>query len=285
MSRIVKIIFGFYLAVAFLLVAKIFLWDVPSLRFFNPGTTAFMRRHDGAVTSSWVPLSQMPSAIARCLVASEDAKFYSHDGIDWDALKQSWQKNLKEGQFARGGSTITMQLAKNLYLSPAKNVVRKGFEILIALEMDALLSKERILEIYLNVIEWGGDAYGIEAAARRYFHKPATNLTLEEAAFLTAIIPNPQEWGIWPPGPYVRRRMGTIRARMASAPAPDMKNLSGQNAAAPTQQPAPKKSASLSPVTKPQPSPTTQKPDNIETAGKTTATEPESPSDFFIDDY
>ena len=118
-----------------------------------------------------------------------------------------------------------MQLAKNLYLTPAKNMTRKGLEILIALKLDFDLSKERTLEIYLNVIEWGDGIYGAEAAARHYFHKSAAVLSSYEAAYLTAIIPNPVKWGRLPPGSYVRHRISAVLARMGDAPAPDLNKL------------------------------------------------------------
>lgn len=225
MLRFLKYVLFFQAAVLSFLLLKLFFWDVPLLARVNPGKTAFMTLYDGPADVRYVPLSRISPHLARAVVAAEDSLFYGHGGVDWDALRESWEKNSAEKEYVRGGSTITMQLAKNLYLTPAKNVARKALEILIALKMNADLPKERILEIYLNVIEWGDGVYGAEAAARRYFRKSAESLSPYEAAYLTAIIPNPVKWGKMPPGAYVRRRIGMILARMNSAPGPDLKKL------------------------------------------------------------
>lgn len=183
---------------------------VLSLRWAHPVRTMMMWQRLGPVDQRWVPLEDISAALQSTVVAAEDANFYEHHGVDFGEMKKSIEKNKKKKRYARGFSTITMQLAKNLYLTPRKNVIRKGLEIAIAFEMELLLSKDRILELYLNLVEWSDGVYGAEAASRRYFKKPAKDLTPQNAAFLAAILPNPRKWGKWPPGPYVRKRMGTL---------------------------------------------------------------------------
>lgn len=171
----------------------------------------------GGVQQAWVPLPRISAALQSSVVSAEDSNFYEHRGVDFREVRESLKKNHRRGKFARGFSTITMQLAKNLYLTPHKALARKALEIAIAFEMEAFLPKERILELYLNLVEWGPGVYGAEAASRRYFRKTADALSSGEAAFLAAILPNPRKWGRWPPGPYVRRRMDVLLARAGLA--------------------------------------------------------------------
>jgi monofunctional biosynthetic peptidoglycan transglycosylase len=166
------------------------------------------------VKQIWIPLSQISQNLRQAVIVSEDGAFYQHHGIDFHELKESLKKNAREFSFARGFSTISMQLARNLYLSPQKSITRKLKEIIIALWIEYKLPKDRILEIYLNVIEWGRGIYGVEAAARHYFSKSSSSLSLREVAFLAAIIPSPQRLGRWPPGPYVQTRMDIILTRI-----------------------------------------------------------------------
>lgn len=175
--------------------------DVRSLRAKNPTETSVMRQRDREAraagrkpghSQAWVPLSRVSRNLIEAVVASEDGKFFGHDGVDWEALRESAQKNWEKGRFARGGSTITQQLAKNLYFTTRKDPLRKVREFVVARWLESDLTKRRILEIYLNVIEWGDSVYGCEAAARRYYGKSAANLTAEEAAGLAAMIPNPR---------------------------------------------------------------------------------------------
>ncbi len=193
-----------------------FLPDVAALRTTNPKHTAFMGDKSRRVQQNWVPLSQIPRNLRQAVIVSEDGRFYQHYGIDFFEFKESLKKNIDERGFARGFSTITMQLARNLYLSPQKSLTRKIKEIVIALWMEQKLSKDRIFEIYLNVIEWGRGIYGAEAASRHYFGKSVHSLSSREAAFLAAIIPGPQRLGRWPPGPYIESRISTILKRMES---------------------------------------------------------------------
>jgi monofunctional glycosyltransferase len=175
--------------------------DVRPLRDTNPATTAFIElraqeaRARGAEPrreQRWVELRRIAPNLRRAVIEAEDGAFWQHDGIDLRQIRESLQINLERGDFARGASTITQQLAKNLYLSPDKTFLRKARELMIARRLEAELSKERILEIYLNVIEWGDGIYGAEAAARRYFGKPASQLGVEEAALLAGAIINPR---------------------------------------------------------------------------------------------
>jgi monofunctional biosynthetic peptidoglycan transglycosylase len=141
---------------------------------------------------TWVPYERISSNLTRAVLAGEDIRFFHHSGVDWQAIQVAIKQNWKEQRLARGASTINQQLAKNLFLSPSKNPVRKLHEALIAWEMEHILDERRILELYLNVIEWGDGVYGAEAAAHYYFNTSAATLDVEQAVFLAAIIPNPR---------------------------------------------------------------------------------------------
>lgn len=175
--------------------------DVRPLVRSWPRTTAFMERRKALLASErqnsrleWlpVPLSRIAPAMQRAAIVAEDARFWEHDGVDWQAMRGALEKNLEKGSVKVGGSTITQQLAKNLYLTPARTPWRKLRELAIASRLEHTLSKKRILELYLNVIEFGPRTFGVEAAARRYMGKPAQSLTREEAATLAAVIPSPR---------------------------------------------------------------------------------------------
>lgn len=199
--------------------------DVRTLASENPESTAFMqlrvreaKQADRTLTvrHRWVPYAQISPHLRRAVVVTEDAAFYSHDGIDMKEVRASIERNWEEGRFARGASTITQQLAKNLYLSPSRNPVRKLRELYITRRLETALDKRRILEIYLNVIEWGDGIFGCEAAARAYFRKPASALTREEAALMAAAIINPRELRIDRPSTRLLRRQQLILRRMGS---------------------------------------------------------------------
>lgn len=180
---------------------------VLSLKWAHPVRTMMMWQKPGGVEQRWVPMKDIAAALQSSVVGAEDANFYEHHGVDFGEMKKSFEKNKKKKRYARGFSTITMQLAKNIYLTPRKFVFRKILEIGIAFEMECLLSKERILELYLNLIEWAPGIYGAEAASQHYFRLPASKLSAGQASFLAAIIPSPKKYGHWPPGPYVKKRM------------------------------------------------------------------------------
>jgi monofunctional biosynthetic peptidoglycan transglycosylase len=164
-----------------------------------------------------VPLSRISKSLARAVVVAEDARFYEHAGVDWEAVRDAFEKDLDTGSLKHGGSTITQQLAKNLYLSSRRTPWRKLREWAIASRFEAVLPKRRILELYLNVVEFGPRTFGAEAAARRYFHKPALDLTDLEAATLAAVIPSPRIYDPISHRLRVERRARTILKRMGKA--------------------------------------------------------------------
>ncbi|NUN69813.1 MAG: monofunctional biosynthetic peptidoglycan transglycosylase [Bacteroidetes bacterium] len=199
--------------------------SLQSLRKNNPGRTAMMEQRvqeaedagkKFVIQQNWVPLSRISRHLINAVIVSEDGMFYEHEGIDWYELGESIEKNLEKGKAARGGSTITQQLSKNLYLSTSKDPVRKLKELIITLRMERTLSKRRILEIYLNVIEWGDGIFGAEAAARRYFGKSAAALSREEAAQMAATIPSPRKHKPNVMNRYVSRRSSIILSRMSA---------------------------------------------------------------------
>jgi monofunctional biosynthetic peptidoglycan transglycosylase len=177
--------------------------DVASLRSINPTSTALMEARQAQAEATgtrvgrhwiWVPLSRISPHLRRAVIAAEDASFFTHEGFDWEGMKDAALYDLEKGELKRGGSTITQQLAKNLYLSSERSIFRKAREALIARSLEHTLTKERILELYLNVAEWGTGVYGAEAASRHHFKKPARDLTEDEAAWLAAILPSPRRY-------------------------------------------------------------------------------------------
>jgi len=186
------------------------------LNYLRPYRTAFMREYDGEnkLRYKWTDLKNISVYLRQAVVLAEDDKFYSHSGFDWEAIKKAAEYDLKKKRLARGASTITQQLAKNLYLSSTKNPLRKIKEFFIALKLERELPKDRILEIYLNVVEWGDGIYGAEAAARHYFGGNAVNLGKHEAAFLAAILPKPRFYDKHRGGPYLTRRIASIESRL-----------------------------------------------------------------------
>jgi monofunctional biosynthetic peptidoglycan transglycosylase len=174
---------------------------VRALATTNPDTTGVMRQREAEArqagrsvrrTQSWVPISRMSRHLVHAVLSSEDQKFFGHQGVDWEAIEKSAQEDGQKGRLARGGSTITQQLAKNLFFTTHKSLVRKIRELLVARWLEDDLSKRRILELYLNVIEWGDGVYGAQAAAQRYYGKPASALDVDEAAGLAGMVPNPR---------------------------------------------------------------------------------------------
>ena len=168
----------------------------------------------------WVPYSRISANLKRAVIVTEDDAFWQHEGVDYVQLRDAMEVNWERGEFARGASTITQQLAKNLYLSPSKNPFRKVKELLITRRLEVELTKQRILEIYLNVIEWGDGIWGAEAAARRYFHKSAAELSAGESALLAAAIANPHIMDPGHPSARLRRRQQMIMRRMGAVTPP-----------------------------------------------------------------
>jgi monofunctional glycosyltransferase len=264
-----------WIALAGVALQLFFVARIALMLVIAPESTAFMRSeawriaHQSVTQSDqrwrwgheWVPYDQISPNLKRAVMASEDAGFTSHSGVDWDAIQAAWAKNEKrqaiaekaaarqaerEAQLAAkrakankpppatapaqtkvdkppkivGGSTITQQLAKNLLLSGERNLLRKGQELMLTLTLEALLSKERILEIYLNSVEWGEGIFGAEAAAQRYFKKPASQLSAREAARLAVMLPSPKFFETRQGSAYLARRTGVITARMGAVDLP-----------------------------------------------------------------
>ncbi len=194
-----------------------------------PGETSFMAQRAGEARAKnrnavarydFVPYARISMSLKRAMIAAEDAKFVDHEGFDWDGIALALEKNQKRGHIVAGGSTITQQLAKNLFLSSQKSYWRKGEEAAITVMLEAMLPKQRIFELYLNVIEWGEGIFGAEAAARRYFGVSAAQLSPEQSARLAAMAPNPRFYERNPGAPGLARKTGIILARMPSAEVP-----------------------------------------------------------------
>lgn len=200
--------------------------DTASLARTNPASTAWMELREREAKKEkrpvrrrqqWRPLSSISPYLKNAVLVTEDAAFFQHEGIDYDEIREAMKINVEKGEIVRGASTITQQLAKNLYLSPSRNPVRKVRELLITRALEKNLTKRRIFELYLNVIEWGDGIYGAEAAARAYFGKSSAHLGREEAAALAAVIINPRRYSPVNPNRRIRNRIRTIRARMERA--------------------------------------------------------------------
>jgi monofunctional biosynthetic peptidoglycan transglycosylase len=203
--------------------------QVVNYKYRAPGETAFMsyrlselraKNPHAQLQYRWVPYLRISVHLKRALIAAEDAKFVDHEGFDWDGIQLALDKNWKRGKTVAGGSTITQQLAKNLFLSGEKSYLRKGEEALITLMLEAVLDKRRIFEIYLNVIEWGDGIFGSEAAARRYFGIAAAQVSDEQAARLAAMAPNPRHYEKNPGSKGLAQKIPIIRARMPAAELP-----------------------------------------------------------------
>ncbi len=198
-------------------------FDIAGLKTKIPPQTALMRQRireaelEGKqirIRQQWIPLARIPKHMIDAVVVAEDGTFFSHNGFDWYEVQESIEKNIQKKRAVRGASTITQQLVKNLYLSTSKDPIRKGKEALITVLLERSLTKNRILEIYLNVIEWGHGVFGVEAAARTFFGKSASELNLEEATRLAAVIPSPLKHKPSDNSRYVTRRKGIVLARM-----------------------------------------------------------------------
>ena len=217
-----------------------FVARIAAMAWLDPESTSFQRseawaqlRQDGGLhwRQQWLPYAQISDHLKRAVIASEDDNFVNHDGVEWDAIEKAWERNARaEAQAAarpnarapkiRGGSTITQQLAKNLLLSGERNLVRKGQEFVLTLALEQFLSKQRILEIYLNNVEWGEGVFGAQAAARHYFRVDAARLGPEQAARLAVMLPAPKRFEKRPGSDYVLGRAATIVARMPAVDVP-----------------------------------------------------------------
>jgi monofunctional biosynthetic peptidoglycan transglycosylase len=244
-----------WLAIAAIGLQLYFLLRISLMLVWDPQSTAFERSEAWRLATTqgitkgtaqwkqtWVPYDKLPESLKRAVIASEDDSFAYHDGVDWEALEKAWEKNEqaqaraaaaagkpgradKPGKPAKppkivGGSTITQQLAKNLFLSGERNLLRKGQELVLALMLETLLDKERILEIYLNNVEWGEGVFGAEAAAQRYYKKPAAKLGPFESARLAVMLPRPKYFEKLPNSGYLAARANVIVGRLPSAELP-----------------------------------------------------------------
>ncbi len=229
------------IAVAWLGLQVFFLARIAVMARVSPESTTFERSEAWRIINTknrlpwrqdWVPYAQISNHLKRAVIASEDDIFVQHDGVQWDAIEKAWAKNAKaELQASKkaqgkttpkivGGSTITQQLAKNLFLSGERTFIRKGQEFVLTLMLESLLSKQRILEIYLNHVEWGEGIFGAEAAAQHYFQKPASQLTPWEAGRLAVMLPRPKHYQKFPQSEYLSGRTEIILMRMGSAQLP-----------------------------------------------------------------
>jgi monofunctional biosynthetic peptidoglycan transglycosylase len=230
--------------VAGLALEVFFLLRVAAMIVIDPESTTFQRSEIYRIAvekdklrwrQEWVPYGQISDHLKRAVIASEDGSFVNHDGVDWDAVEKAWARNAKaEEQAAKraqavragkapkivGGSTITQQLAKNLLLSGERTLLRKGQEFIVTFALESMLTKQRILEIYLNSVEWGEGVFGAEAAAQHYFRKRASQLTPYEAARLAVMLPQPKRFEKMPGSGYLAGRTATIVARMRDAELP-----------------------------------------------------------------
>jgi len=213
----------------FLLAQAWFFARVFWLRTHDPGETSFMaRRLDelrekdprATLKHSWVPYDRVSPHLKRAVVAAEDARFAEHEGFDWDGIQKAIEKNQKKGRLVAGGSTISQQLAKNLFLSGERSLLRKGEEALITLMLEAAMDKRRILELYLNVAEWGEGVFGCEAAARHYFGVSAAHLNAAQSARLAAMLPRPRHYDRNRASPYLAAYSERILRRMSAAQLP-----------------------------------------------------------------
>jgi monofunctional biosynthetic peptidoglycan transglycosylase len=224
--------------VKWIFILPVLLFLVVQLYFFlqiwwwvghNPSMTSFMRQQQSAlqeknpkanIQQMWVPYNRISNNLKRAIIASEDANFSEHEGVDWEAMQKAYEKNTKKKKVVSGGSTITQQLAKNLFLSGSRSYLRKGEELMITFMLESLMDKERIFEIYLNVVEFGTGTFGAEAAARHYYGVSAANLSAVQAAKLAVMLPNPRYFDKHRDSNYLARRTGVILRRMGSADLP-----------------------------------------------------------------
>jgi monofunctional biosynthetic peptidoglycan transglycosylase len=196
---------------------------------FNPSTSSFMetrleimqgKNPKAALQHRWVPYRMISDNLKRALIAAEDASFVDHVGFDWEGIQKAYEKNIRKGRIVAGGSTISQQLAKNLFLSTKRTPWRKLEEAMITLMLEAVMNKQRIFEIYLNVIEWGNGVFGAEAAARHYFQVSAAELSVDQAAKLAAMVPNPRYYDKHREAPGLLLKTDIIMERMPDAEIP-----------------------------------------------------------------
>ena len=224
--------FAYTLVVALSTLVLVQFWFLIHICYWvdhDPGATAFMQARltrmqeknaGAALRQEWVPYSRIAVSLKRAIVAAEDAKFLAHEGFDWEGIQKAYEKNLKKGKIVSGGSTITQQLAKNLFLSGERTWWRKAEEAVITVMLETIMTKRRILEIYLNVIEWGDGVFGAEAAAHFHFGVAAATLSPAQAAQLAAMVPSPRRYHAGRETPYLQKRTEIILSRMNAVAVP-----------------------------------------------------------------
>lgn len=210
----------------FLLILTLQLWYLANVVIWgnhNPSSTSFMDlrlrelrvdQPDAQLQHSWVPYEQISNHLKQAVIAAEDSGFVEHFGVEWEAIESAFERNLKKGKVTHGGSTITQQLAKNLFLSPQKSYFRKAQELVIALMIEAFWDKRRILEVYLNVVEWGDGVFGAQAASMYYFDKNASELSSYQAARLASKLPSPRYFDKNRDSAFLARKITSIKSRM-----------------------------------------------------------------------
>ena len=231
MRQIIKAIGWTMLAlVALLFAVQLYFFTLCGwYRWHNPGSSSFMRESLEAARQTepnvrmqqvWMPLDRISETLQSAVITSEDGRFVEHEGVDWDAVEKAYQNNKKRGKKVKGGSTITQQLAKNLFLSGQRSYLRKGQELIITYMLELWLPKSRILELYLNVVEWGNGVFGAEAAAHHYYNVSAARLTAEQSARLAAMLPEPRRFDRDRNSPYLTRRAAQLEHWMPDAELP-----------------------------------------------------------------
>jgi monofunctional biosynthetic peptidoglycan transglycosylase len=232
MRRLFRWLFWYPLLLSLCVLVVIQIWFVVHIWHWtdhNPDSTAFMRARLAIIRADepherlshrWVPYRRISLHLKQAVIAAEDAKFASHSGFDWEAMQEAHKRNLRQGEIVRGASTITQQLAKNLFLTGERTWWRKAQEAAITVMLETLLTKRRILEIYLNVAEWGDGVYGAEAAAHYHFRVPASELTPAEAARLAAMLPSPRSYSPGRDTLYLQQRTADIMSHMHYARVP-----------------------------------------------------------------
>ncbi|MSQ21164.1 MAG: monofunctional biosynthetic peptidoglycan transglycosylase [Betaproteobacteria bacterium] len=229
--KLLKVFGKLVLLLVFVLIVYEFwiLAQIGWMRWFNPGASAFMERRLAVMQEKnpkarlkhlWFEYARISVHLKRALIVSEDAKFVNHEGFDWAAIEKALEKNLQRGKVVSGGSTISQQLAKNLFLSSDRSLIRKVQEAIITLMLEAVLPKRRIFEIYLNIIEWGEGVFGAQAAATHYFQINAGQLNEWQAARLAAMVPSPRYFDKNRNAPYLDRQTETLLTRMPAAVVP-----------------------------------------------------------------
>jgi monofunctional biosynthetic peptidoglycan transglycosylase len=208
----------FLLSIGFTILYRFVPVPITPLMVIRLFEQAFDEKKEIRLKKDWVPFSEISKNAPQAVYASEDQKFLDHNGFDFEAMEKAWENN-KKGKRVKGASTITQQTVKNVFLWPSRSYLRKGLEAYFSVLVELIWSKERIMEVYLNVIEMGDGIYGIEAAAQTYYKKPASKLNRNQAAMIAAVLPNPRRWNPTKPTPYITGRQAWILRQMNNLPA------------------------------------------------------------------